>query len=110
MQKQTNESTSNNNTRWEFCHHLIATCPLPIVALEGETFRIRVANLAFCALAGKPPEQLLDLPLLSLLPTEEATRCAGLIQRVWETGETSTLPISTLLPTTIPPLYLSYLS
>jgi PAS domain S-box-containing protein len=67
------------------CLAITEHAPLPMATVDGATHIVRYANPAFCALMGKPMEQLLGKPLSELLP--EKDECVSLLNRVFRTGK-----------------------
>lgn len=78
--------------------------PLPMATVEGATHLVRYVNPAFCHLMGKPPEQLVGVPLSGLLP--ERDRCVTLIEQVFRSGKP--LNHTEKDPSTVHPVFWSY--
>ena len=55
---------------------------------EGETHLVRYANPAFCRLAGRAVDAVMDCPLAEVLPELREQGAAALLDRVYETGAT----------------------
>jgi len=66
------------------CLALTEHAPLPMATVEGATHIVRYVNPAFCALMGKPLEELVGKPLYELLP--EKDECVTLLDRVFRNG------------------------
>src|SRR5437764_488163 len=75
-----------SNTLPLLCRHLTEDSPLPMVAVEGMTHLVRYANPAFCRLAGKSQEELIDLPFTEAVPEGIDNGCIPLLDRVLKTG------------------------
>lgn len=67
---------------------IIELSPLPMIEVEGRDHIVRFVNSAFCALVGKPREELIGRPFESLVCNGQ--KCVEVLDRVFETGEAET--------------------
>ena len=67
---------------------IIELSPLPMIEVEGREHIVRFVNPAFCALVGKPREELVGQPFESLVCNDR--KCVEVLDRVYETGAAET--------------------
>jgi signal transduction histidine kinase len=63
---------------------MLDTSPLPMAALAGSNHIIRYVNSTFCRLVFKNKDELMEKPLIEVVPWEG---CLALLNRVYRTGE-----------------------
>lgn len=73
------------------CHYTSAASPLPLVAVEGDTYIIRYVNPAFCKMSGTSCEKLLGKDFCVIVPEGTANECKALLADVLSSGTTETL-------------------
>lgn len=67
---------------------IIERSPLPMIEVEGRDHIVWFVNAAFCALLGKPREELMGRPFESLVGN--GRECVAVLDRVYATGEAET--------------------
>jgi signal transduction histidine kinase len=83
-EKQTTANANQPLDLPSLCLAFTERAPLPMATVEGATHIVRHANPAFCALMGKPKEQLVGKLISDLLPAKD--QCVALLDRVLRTG------------------------
>jgi signal transduction histidine kinase len=65
---------------------ILDTSPLPLATLAGANHVLRYVNPAFCRLASKSKDELIEKPFAEAVPWEG---CLALLNRVYRTGEST---------------------
>jgi PAS domain S-box-containing protein len=74
------------------CRYTTEYSPLPLVVAEGSAHIVQYANPAFCALCGKTSEELIGRSYAEVVQEGTENGSLALLDRVYHTGETETLP------------------
>jgi len=77
---------------WELYKDRTEHSPLPVAITEGEEHYIRYANPAFISLYRITAKNVSGRPLSELLPEDDGSPIAALLDRVYESGKTESLP------------------
>lgn len=91
--RSTKETGTQDKTTDEFylCRYLSEHSPVPLLAVEGVTHLVRYVNPAFCHLAGKERDTLLNKPFALVVPESEENECLAVLTNVYRTGAAQSL-------------------
>ena len=86
-----NASIAHTNDFSQICRYLSERSPQPMVAVEGLTHIVSYVNPAFCRLAGKARDEMINRPFSKAVPEGEHNGCLKMLERVFRTGEAELL-------------------